>query len=66
MYNLIEYSDNYSKISVSLWSFYKSEPALDDNGNIADFTDNNTSNTFKFKDKIKQVKLVVMAKRMLK
>ena len=67
MYNLIEYSDNYSKTSVSLWSFYKGEPALDDNGNSADFTDdNNTSNTFKFKDKIKQVKLVVIAKRMLK
>ena len=25
MYNLIEYSDNYSKISGSLWQYYKDE-----------------------------------------
>ena len=29
MYNLIEYSDNYSKTSRSLWQYYKDEP--DDN-----------------------------------
>ena len=27
MYNLIEYSDNYSKISGSLWQYYRDEPA---------------------------------------
>ena len=32
VYNLIEYSDNYSKISGSLWQYYKDEP----NDNIAD------------------------------
>ena len=26
MYNLIEYSDNYSKISGRLWQYYKDEP----------------------------------------
>ena len=26
MYNLIEYSDNYSKTSGSLWQYYKNEP----------------------------------------
>ena len=26
MYNLIEYSDNYSKTSGSLWQYYKVEP----------------------------------------
>ena len=26
MYNLIEYSDNYSKISGSLWQYYKDDP----------------------------------------
>ena len=26
MYNLIEYSDNYLKISGSLWQYYKDEP----------------------------------------
>ena len=27
MYNLIKYSDTYSKISGSLWQFYRDEPA---------------------------------------
>ena len=31
MYNLIEYSDNYSKTSASLWQYYKDDP----NDNIA-------------------------------
>ena len=26
MYNLIEYSDNYAKISGSLWQYYRDEP----------------------------------------
>ena len=26
MYNLIEYSDNYSKPSGSLWEYYRDEP----------------------------------------
>ena len=33
MYNLIEYSDNYSKTSRSLWQYYKVEP----NDNLANF-----------------------------
>ena len=32
MYNLIEYSDNYSKTSGSLWQYYRDEP----HDNIAD------------------------------
>ena len=32
MYNLIEYSYNYSKTSESLWHYYKDEP----NDNLAD------------------------------
>ena len=27
MYNLIEYSDNYSKTSVNLWQYYKDDPS---------------------------------------
>ena len=27
MYNLIEYSNNYSKTSRSLWQYYRDEPA---------------------------------------
>ena len=42
MYNLIEYSDNYSKTSASLWQYYKDEP----NDNLTD------SGSFKFKIKI--------------
>ena len=33
IYNLIEYSDNYSKTSGSLWQYYRDEP----NDNLADF-----------------------------
>ena len=33
MYNLIEYSDNYSKTSGSLWQYYKDDP----NDNLTDF-----------------------------
>ena len=53
MYNLIEYSDVYSKTSGSLWQYYRDEPALDNNGNIIDFPDgNNNSASFKFVQKI--------------
>ena len=32
MYNLIEYSDNYSKTTVNLWQYYRDEP----NDNLTD------------------------------
>ena len=37
MHNVIEYSNNYSKTSRSLWKFYRHEPALDGNGAVIDF-----------------------------
>ena len=37
MYNLVEYSDNYSKTSESLWQYYKDEPALTDVGAVKNF-----------------------------
>ena len=53
MYNLIEYSNNYSKKSGRLWRIYRDEPILDANGAIADFpANNNYSVSFKFKIKI--------------
>ena len=53
MYNLIKYSDAYSKTSRSLWQFYRDEPALDNNSNIIDFPANNNNGTlFKFKQRI--------------
>ena len=50
MYNLIENSDNYSKTSRSLWQYCKA--AVNNNGNIIDFTSTITTYSFKFKTKI--------------
>ena len=54
MYNLIEYSDNYSKTSGSLWQYYKDIPAVDDNNDntIVNFNGDNTTGSFNFKLKI--------------
>ena len=41
MYNLIEYSDNYSKTSGSLWQYSKDIHAVNNNNVIIDFTNNN-------------------------
>ena len=38
MYNLIEYSDNYSKTSRNLWQYCKHIPAVN-NGNIVEFNE---------------------------
>ena len=52
MYNLIEYSDNYSKTSGRLYQCYRDEPFLDNNGAIADFpADKNNNASFKYKNK---------------
>ena len=51
MYNLIEYSDNYSKTSGSLWQYCKEIPAVNDNGNIVDFNGANATDSFNFKTK---------------
>ena len=54
MYNLIEYSDHYSKKFGILWPYCRDEPALDAaNGNIVNFTVANSINdSFKTKEKI--------------
>ena len=44
MYNLIEYSDNYSDTSGSLWQFKKDEIT-----NNADVTNDNNTPSFKYK-----------------
>ena len=41
MYNLIEYSDNYTKTSGSLWQYCLDIPAVDYNNATVDFTENN-------------------------
>ena len=57
MYNLLEYSDNYSMTSVSLWNYYRDEKDDDENEN----DDNNnrlnknktiTTKSFNYKTKI--------------
>ena len=50
MYNLIEYSDNYSKTPGRLWQYYRGEPTLTDPGAIDNFPGNSAS--FKFKQKL--------------
>ena len=62
MYNLIEYSDDYSKTSGSLWQYYKDAP----NDNLTN------SKSFKYKIKIvgktpddgntKNVEIIVLLK----
>ena len=49
MCNLIEYSDNYSKKSGSLWQYCKDIPAVNDNGV---FNKANATDSFNFKTKI--------------
>ena len=48
MYNSIKCSNNYSKISGSLWQYYKNEPTLTDAGAVDNFPVNSTS--FKVKE----------------
>ena len=47
MYNLIEYSDNYSDISGNLWNFKRDEII-----NNADVTNDNNAPSFKYKANI--------------
>ena len=50
IYNLIEYSDNYSKTSGILWQYCGDEPALNANNAIVDLSEaNDTTNLFKLK-----------------
>ena len=52
MYNLIEYSNNYSKTSGSLWQYTKDIPAVNNNNAIIDFTNNNLTDSFNLKVKM--------------
>ena len=50
MDNLIEYSNNYSKTSVSLWQYYRDESSLTDAGALDNVPGNSAS--FKIKQKV--------------
>ena len=71
MYNLIEYSDNYSKTSGSLWQYCKDIPPVGNNNAIVNFAVNNLSDSLNFKAKMtcqtgnngtKKVELIVPLK----
>ena len=52
MYNLVEYSKNYSKKkSGSLWQYNRDKPVLNNTDSIINFLDDNNSAPFKFKQK---------------
>ena len=52
MYNLTEYSENYSRISGSFLQYCKEIPAVDNDGDITDFNGANATDSFNFKTKI--------------
>ena len=45
VYNLIKYSDNYSKTSTSLWHYYRDEPFINNHGDIIDILDDPDTTT---------------------
>ena len=51
MYNLIEYSNNYSKTSGSLWQYCKDIPAVNNAEDNVDFNGANATDSFNFKTK---------------
>ena len=51
MFILIEYNDNYSNTSGSLWQFKRDESHMDNNGNPANVAIDNSS-LFKYKSSI--------------
>ena len=52
MYNLVEYSDNYSKTYRILWQYCNDIPAVANNSNIVEFNGANATDSFNFKAKI--------------
>ena len=52
MYNLVEYNNNYSQTSRSLWQQCKNIPAVNNNNDIVNFNEANATNLFKSKAKI--------------
>ena len=52
MYNLIEYSKNYSKTSGTLWQYCRNKSAVNDIDVIFYFNGTNVTNSLNFKEKI--------------
>ena len=51
MYNLVEYSDNYSDTSGSLWHFNRDEQPKENNKNLSNLSADNSS-SFKYKSNL--------------
>ena len=51
MYNLLGDSNSYSKTSASLFQYYKDEPGLNYNSAVVEIPGDNTTNSFRFKEK---------------
>ena len=49
MYNSVEYNNNYSKTSESLWQYCKDIRAVNNNGNTVNFNEDNVTDSFNFK-----------------
>ena len=64
MYNLIEFSDNYSKPSGSMWQYCKDISDGDNNNAFVNFAESNLTDSFNFKVKM-TVKLEMMEQKML-
>ena len=52
MYNLIEYSNNHSKTSGSLWQYCKDIIVVNNNGDIVEFNGANATDSFNLNPKI--------------
>ena len=52
LYDLIEYSDNYSKTLGTLWQYYRDEPFINNNGDIIDIPDDPDTTSFNYQQKI--------------
>ena len=52
VYNLIEYIDNCSKTSGSLWQYCKDIPAVDNNNAIVNFAEKDLTDSLNFQAKM--------------
>ena len=52
MYNSIEYSDNFSETSGILFQYCRDAPAVDNDGDVTDFTEANVTDLFNLKEKL--------------
>ena len=66
LYDLREYSDNYSKTSKNLWQYYRDKLCVNDDDNIVDCNAANVNDSFNFKVKITGQTYKKIACKMLK